>query len=128
MHKVIVLIIAMLAVTCLAQEQAVPTCRVLPEDIEPDSVGRLQSGTHLFAVRFTYTESSAKKMLAFWREHAGHAVLTQVGNFECLTTIAPLETRPSGWTEEGWLKRRTDKICVNNEDDVKKIMEGLRKR
>ena len=67
-------------------------------------------------------------MLAFRHEHAGHEVLTQVGSFECRGTVAPLERRPAGWTEEGWLKRRTDKFFVLSEDDAKKIVEGLKKK
>ena len=110
MRTVLTLILAMVAVWCLAQEQAVPTRRIVPEDIEQDSSQMVRFSTNSFTVRFTYTEPGAKKMLAFRREHAGHAIVMQVGSFERRTTIAPLETRPAGWTEEGWLKRRTDKF------------------
>jgi hypothetical protein len=120
--------LAMIAVGCLAKEQALPTRRILQEDIEQDSIKMERFSTNSFVVRFTYTESGAKKMLAFRREHAGHEVMMHVGNFERRTTIAPLGTRPAGWTEEGWLKRRTDKFFGVSEDDAKKIVEGLRKK
>ena len=120
--------LAMIAVGCIAQEQAVPTRRIIPEDIDQASIELHQFSTNNFVVRFAYTEAGAKKMLAFRREHAGHEVVTQVGSFERRGTIAPLSLRPAGWTEEGWLKRRTDKFFGVSEDDAKKIVEGLRKK
>jgi hypothetical protein len=128
MRTIRTFILAMVAVGCLAQEQTVPTRRILPEDIEQDSIQTVRFSTNSFAVRFTYTAPGAKKMLAFRHKHSGHEVLMQVGSFERRTTIAPLETRPAGWTEEGWLKRRTDKFFGVSEDDAKKIVEGLMKK
>ena len=128
MHKMLTFMLAMIAVGCIAQEQAVPTRRIIPEDIDQASIELHQFSTNNFVVRFAYTEAGAKKMLAFRREHAGHEVVTQVGSFERRGTIAPLSLRPAGWTEEGWLKRRTDKFFGVSEDDAKKIVEGLRKK
>ena len=128
MRTILTFILAMVAVGCLAQEQTLPTRHILPEDIEQDSIQTVRFSTNSFAVRFTYTEPGAKKMLTFQREHAGHEIIMQVGSFERRTTIAPLETRPAGWTEEGWLKRRTDKFFGVSEDDAKKIVEGLKKK
>jgi hypothetical protein len=126
MRTILPLLLAVIAVATFAQEQTLPTRRILAEDIQQDSIELHQFSTNSFVVRFTYTEAGAKKMLAFRREHAGHEVLTQVGSFERRGTIAPLERRPAGWTEEGWLKRRTDKFFGVSEDDAKKIVEGLK--
>ena len=113
---------------CQDQEQTVPTRRILPEDIEQDSIRTVRFSTNSFAVRFTYTEAGAKKMLTFEREHAGHEVIMQVGTFERRGMIASLSTRPQGWTEEGYLKHRGDKFLGVSEADAKKIVEGLRKK
>lgn len=119
---------------CVTLPDPTPTRRILPEEIEQGSIKMDQfytpgdSNTNKFVVRFAYTEAGAKKMLAFRREHAGHEVITQVGNFECRSTMSPLERRPVGWTEEGWLKRRTAKFLGVSEDDAKKIVEGLKKK
>jgi hypothetical protein len=56
----------------LAQEQAVPSIRILPKDVVQDSVKQLRMTTNQFTVRWTYTEAGAKKMLAFWKAHDGH--------------------------------------------------------
>ena len=128
MRTILTLILAMAAIGCFAQEQALPTRHILSDDIEQDSIKMERFSTNSFVVRFSYTESGAKKMLAFRREHAGHKAMIRVGSFERLTTIASLETRPAGWTEEGWLKRRTDKFFGVSEEDAKKIVEGLRKK
>lgn len=118
----------MFALATVAQEQAVPARRILPEDIEQSSIQMVRSSTNSFAVRFTYTEAGAKKMLAFEREHAGHEVITQVGAFERCGMIAPLSTRPQGWTEEGYLKHSGDKFFGVREDGAKKIVDGLKKK
>jgi hypothetical protein len=106
--------------------ESTPTSQIFPADIEQDSIRKFRFSTNIFAVRFTYTEAGAKKMLAFEREHAGHEVITQVGAFECRGRIVPLSARPLGWTEEGWLKRRTDKFFGVSEDDARQIVEGLK--
>jgi hypothetical protein len=124
----LVLLIMISTVTCLAQVLAIPTRRILPEDIEQDSIQTVRFSTNSFVVRFSYTEAGAKKMLAFRREHAGQEVVTQVGNFECRGMVSPIDARPQGWTEEAWLKRRTDKFFGVSEDNAKKILEGLRIR
>jgi hypothetical protein len=128
MRTVLTFILAMFAVECLAQEQTVPARHILPEDIEQDSVQMLRFSTNTFAVRFTYTEAGAKKMLAFERAHAGREVITQVGAFERRGMIAPLSARPQGWTEAGYLKHRGDKFFGVSEDDAKNIVKGLRKK
>src|SRR5438477_12149822 len=101
MPTILTLLLAMVAIGVFAQEQAVPTRRILPEDIEQGSIQMVRFSTNSYAVRFTYTEAGARKMLAFEREHAGHEVITQVGTVERRGWIAPLSARPKGWTEEG---------------------------
>jgi hypothetical protein len=128
MRTFLTLTLAVIAFSCFAQEQPVPTRRILPEDIEQDSIRVVRFSTNSFAVRFTYTEAGAKKMLAVEREHAGHYVITQVGTFERRGMIGPLSARPSGWTEEGYLKHRGDKFFGVSEDDAKKIADGLKKK
>lgn len=128
MRAILTLTLAVIAFSCFAQEQTLPTRRILPEDVEQDSIQVVRFSTNSFAVRFTYTEAGAKRMLTFSREHAGDEVVMQVGAFERRSTIASPETRPAGWTEEGYLKHRGDKFFGVSEDDAKKIAEGLRKR
>lgn len=127
MRTIFTLLLAVFALGAFAQAQTIPTRRILPEDIQQDSIELGQVGTNKYYVRFAYTEAGAKKMLAFRNEHAGHEVITQVGSFERRGTIAPLSSRPAGWTEEGWLKRRTDKFFGVSEDEARKIVEGLKK-
>src|SRR5438876_9363620 len=70
-------------------EESLPTIRILPDDVVQASIEQFRgpSGTtNKFTVRWKYTEAGAKKMLTFWREHAGERVLEQVGNFESRPT------------------------------------------
>jgi hypothetical protein len=128
MRAILGLLLALVAVECLAQEQGIPTERIVPQDVEQSTIRMGRISTNSFAVLFTYTEAGAKKMLAFRREHAGHEVLTHIGSFEIRASIMPLESGPLGWTEEGWLKWRTDKVFGISEDDAKKIVEGLKSK
>jgi hypothetical protein len=107
--------------------EPLPTIRILPEDVVQTSIKQGPGAfgtTNKFTVRWEYTEAGAKKMLAFWREHAGREVLQQVGDFESQTTI--WGTSSPGWTEEGWLKRRTDKFFAVGAEDAAKIIAGLK--
>jgi len=109
-------------------QEPLPTIRILPEDVVQASTSQLRGprsmGTNEFNVRWTYTGIGAKKALAFWREHAGEEVLQIIGDFEFPATIST--AKMPGWTEEGWLKRRTDKFMGVSEGDAKKIVAGLR--
>ena len=131
MRKTLTVILAMLSVACLAQEQKVPTRRILPEDIVQDSVQVVRFLTNNFAVRWTYTEAGAKKMLAFDEAHEGQKVRTIVGSFEShpgeimFRPMPPLFTTYAQW-KEGWLKHRTDKFFGVSEDDAKRIVAGLK--
>jgi len=103
-----------------------PTIRILPEDIVQSSIKLLRSPgcTNSFTVLWQYTGTGAKKMQAFWRGHAGEEVVAQVGDFECRPTLST--NKPPNWTEEGWLKSRTDKFFAVGEEDAKKIVAGLK--
>lgn len=133
MRNILTLIIAMLAVACFAQEQTVPTRRILPEDIVQDSIQLVRFSTNSFAVRFTYTEAGAKKMLAFREAHEGQKVRTVVGGFESppgemvFRPMPPTFTNYTQW-KEGWLKHRTDKFFGVTEDNAKKIVAGLKSK
>jgi hypothetical protein len=84
-------------------QEALPAIRILPEDIIRGSVQQIHFNANNFAVRWTYTEAGARKMLAFWERHKGEKVRTQVGSFETPPGIqAPCDT---SW-KEGWLKHR----------------------
>jgi hypothetical protein len=110
-------------------EESLPTIRILPEDVVQASIeqSRGPSGTtNKFTVRWKYTEVGAKKMLTFWREHAGERVLELVGDFESRPTISI--AKPANWAEEGWLKSRTDKFFAVTEEDAKKIVAGLKSK
>ena len=128
MRIILTLLSAIVAVGCFAQVQSFPVRVILPEDVEQGSVQTVRVATNGLAVRFTYTEAGARKMLAFRREHAGHEIVMRVGSFERRATMSSLETRPEGWTEEEWLKRRTDKFFGVSEADSKKIVAGLQKK
>ena len=111
---------------CVLAQESLPTIRILPEDVVPSTVRQVHSsaGTNKFAVMWTYTEPGAKKMLAFWRAHAGERVLQQVGEFEFRPVIST--NKSPNWTEEGWLKSRTDKFFAVSAEDAKKITAGLK--
>jgi type IV secretory pathway TrbF-like protein len=133
MHKTLTLIFAMLSVTTLAQEQTVPTRHIVPEDVAQESIHLVRFSTNSFAVRWTYTEAGAKKVLAFREAHEGQKVRTVVGSFESppgemvFHPMPPIFTNYVQW-KEGWLKHRTDKFFGVSEGDAKKILEGLKKK
>jgi hypothetical protein len=133
MRKTPTLIFALflMAGSCLAQVQQVPTRRILPEDIVQDSIQLERFTTNSFAVCWTYTKAGAKKMLAFTEAHTGETVRTEVGSYESTGGIAPFTSLPgcasySEW-RAGWLKHRTDKIFCLSKEDAKKIEAGLKK-
>jgi hypothetical protein len=116
------------AVVVPAQElpSTPPTIRIFPEDIVQTSIKQVRSpgSTNKFAVMWQYTETGAKKMQTFWRAHAGEKVAEQVGEFECRPTLST--AKPLNWTDDGWLKSRTDKFFAVREEDAKKIVRGLK--
>jgi hypothetical protein len=108
-----------------------PARHILPEDIVQDSILLVRFSTNSFAVRFTYTEAGAKKMLAFREAHECQKVRVVVGSFETpphedmFQPMPPVFTNYTQW-KEGWLKHRTDKFFCVSEDDAKKIVAGLK--
>ena len=114
------------------QKQQIPTRPIIPEDIIQDSIQTVRFGTNSFAVRWTYTEVGARKMLAFDEAHVGETVRTEVGSLQFTGGIAPFTSLPgcasySEW-RTGWLKHRTDKFFGVSEEDAKKIVAGLKKQ
>jgi hypothetical protein len=110
-----------------------PTSRLLPEDIVQNSIQLVRFSTNCYAVRWTYTEAGAKKMLTFLEAHEGKKVRTVTGEFvgpaieETFRPMPPVFTNYTQW-KEGWLKYRTDKAFAVSEDDAKKIVAGLRSK
>jgi hypothetical protein len=111
-RPVTILLVALLAIASLAQEQpnpiftllpddllqlSIPTRHILPEDIIQESIqlSRFASPPAI-AVRFTYTEPGAQKILAFDEAHDGQTVRLVIGTFKTrpyLGTIAYSERR-----------------------------------
>jgi hypothetical protein len=106
-------------------QDSLPSIRILPEDIVQTSIEQFRTGpgTNAFGVRWTYTEAGAKKMLTFRKVHAEEKTLTQVGDFEVRGTF--WKGKAKGWTEEGWLQWKTDKLLGIAEADAKQITAGL---
>ncbi|MBL9134556.1 MAG: hypothetical protein JNK85_01745 [Verrucomicrobiales bacterium] len=126
MRALSTLLLILAAMGCQSQKLTLPARRIHPEDVDQQSVQLVRLSTNTLAVSWTYTEDGAKKMLTFNREHAGREILIQVGDFEHLIRIAPLDAQPAGWTERSYHKRRRDKFFTVREEDAKKIVEGLR--
>ena len=158
MRKALTVSAALFAIVCLAQEQPIltlhlmpedifeqsigpapplapiPTRHIVPEDIVPETIGLVRFSTNSFAVRWTYTEGGANKMLAFREAHEGRVVRTVIGSFESrphqISFFSPMPPTFKNYAQwkEGWLKRRTDKIFVQSEQDAEKIMAGLKSK
>ena len=104
--------------------------RILPEEIVQDSVQLIRFSANSFAVRWTYTEAGAKKILAFQESHVGQKTSFVVGSYESppgesMFRPMPAFTNYAQW-KEGWLKHRTDKVVGVNEEDAKRIVSGLK--
>ena len=134
MNKSTIIISALFLVASFgfAQEQTVPTIRILPEDVVQTSIQQVRFGTNSFAVRWTYTEAGARKMLAFRESHNGQKVDTEVGSYEFTGMIDAFGVPPgcasySEW-REGWLKHRTDKFFGVSETDAHEILVGLKSK
>src|SRR5450759_5411016 len=95
---------------CVSVPEAVPTRRILPEDIVQDSIRLFRFSTNSFAVRWTYTEAGAKKAIAFWEAHP-----------------SPHANYTAQW-KEGWLKRRTNKCFFKTEETATAFMAELTRK
>jgi hypothetical protein len=118
--------------SCLGDDSAISTRRILPEDVVPESVEMWRMGSNKFVVRWTYTESGARKFLALREAYERKAERTVIGSFESppglimeFRPMPPTFTNYTQW-KEGWLKHRTDKFYGVSEEDAKKIVAGLK--
>jgi len=108
-----------------------PTRRILPEDIVQASIQLWRFSTNKFAVKWTYTEAGASRMLAFRENHERQRVRTVVGSYETplheykFVPMPPTFTNYAQW-KEGWLKHPTDKFYGVSEENAKKIVAGLK--
>ena len=110
-------------------QAAIPTIRILPEEVVQDSIHKYYIGgdTNNVMVRWQYTEAGAKKMRDFWVAHAGQKYLIRVGSFESRVTSMPRKPSPQpGGDDEGWLKTRTDKFFPISEANAKLLIAGLK--
>src|SRR5262249_51711687 len=113
------------------------TIHILPEDVVQSSIQQFQFGTNQIvgtnriAVRWTYTEAGAKKMLAFREAHQGQKVCTEVGSFKSqpgeiiFRPMPPTFTNYAQW-KEGWLQHRTDKFFALSRKDADMVLTGLK--
>jgi Flp pilus assembly secretin CpaC len=114
----------------LAQGFDIAPFHILPEDVIPDSVRLVRFNTNIFAVRWTYTETGAQKLLTFNEAHAGQRAFTVVGDyetrpFEVRFAPTPTFTNYAAW-KAGWLQHRTDKFFGLNETEATAIADALR--
>ncbi|HXF10242.1 MAG TPA: hypothetical protein VN625_05610 [Desulfuromonadaceae bacterium] len=121
------LLLVCLGCRVASAQETFPAIRLVPEDIVQDSVKQVRWTTNHFAVKWTYTEVGAKKLLAFWGRHEGQKVCIQAGSFTCPPFVAPASLDPVTHTDwrNDWFKRRTDKFMNVSEDDAKAIVAGL---
>jgi len=126
----VVLILVLLLATAglkAGAAEAVPTIQLGPGDIVQDSIKQVHWSTNLFAVKWSYTESGAKRMVDFWGQHPGKKVCIQVGKFTTPPFVAPGPEDPvthEDW-RPGWLQRHTDRFLNITEKDAKTIVAGM---
>ena len=77
-------------------------------------------------VSWIYTESGARKELAFWEQNQGKKTRLLIGTYEVEPTIPAKDPDARAAFREDWLKWRTDKILNVTEADAKKIVAGLK--
>ena len=135
MRKTLALILILFSVagSCLAQDLAVSTRFILPEDVVQDSIQQVRFATNRIAIRWTYTETGAKRFLAFLEAHEAKKVRLVIGKFESLASAEVFRPMPPAFTnyiqwKEGWLKHRTDKLFGVSEEDAKAIVAGLKSK
>lgn len=131
-HQVLVLLLSLcgLVPVAWAQGVAIAPFHILAEDVIPDSVQLVRFNTNFFAVRWTYTEAGAQKLLAFNEAHAGQRACTVVGDcetrpFEVRLAPTPTFTNYAAWKAE-WLRDRTDELIGMNETEATAIADALR--
>jgi len=133
MHTFKIVVLFLLAAgSAIAEDLAVPVVQILPTDVVQSSIQQSRFGSNRFAVRWTFTEAGAKKMIAFWEVHEGRKISVSVGDFvsppakHVFLPMPPLSTNYAQW-KAGWLKHRTDKIFLESEADARAVVDGLKK-
>lgn len=109
-------------------QEVYPAVRLVPADIVQESLKTVRWTTNSYAVKWRYTETGAKKVLAFWGRHEGQKVCFQVGAYITPAFVAPASIDPlthSDW-RESWLKRRTDQLLNLGENDVTTVVAALK--
>src|SRR4051812_47417482 len=110
MRKILVSILALGWLLYLGHAQALSpsTIRILPEDVEQGSIQQVRFTTNQFAVRWTYTEAGARKMLAFWEGNVGKETTEIIGSFETRPAVNHSPRDAAGYNKfkESW--GRTD--------------------
>gem|GEM_PF-3280144 len=111
--------------------ETVPTIRLTAADVVPESIKRVRWSTNgMYAVKWSYTETGAKRMVEFWSQHAEQKVRIQVGTFATPPFVAPGPENPvthDDW-RPAWIARRTDKFMNLSDADATVIVEGLKKK
>ena len=133
MRKALTLILTLFSVagSCLGQDLAVATRRILPEDVVQNSIQQVRFATNRIAIRWTYTETCAKRFLAFLEANEGKKVRVAIGKFESPASAEVFRPMPLGFTnyiqwKQGWLKHRTDKVFGVSEKNAEAIVAGLK--
>lgn len=133
MRKIFVPLLVLLSLLQfgIADEPAVPTHRILPEDVVQNSVRQWRMSTNTYAVSWTYTEAGALKSLAFREANEGRKTSTLAGRFQTppgeirFHPMPPVFTNYAHW-KAGWLKHGTDKCFGLNQEDANRIVAGLK--
>ena len=131
-HQVLVLFLSLsgLGPVAWAQGFDIAPFYILSADVVPDSVRLVRFNTNIYAVRWTYTEAGAQKLLAFNEAHAGQRACKVVGNYETRSfevqfAPTPAFTNYAAW-KVNWLQHRTDKFFGLNETEATAIAAALR--
>ena len=114
----------------IARGQTIPTVRILPDDVVQASIQKVELGTNRVAVKWTYTEAGAKKILTFREAHLVRKVSARVGNAgvwadEMAYHPTPFSENYAKW-KSTWLTNRTDKVLCVNEMDANAVFLGLK--
>jgi hypothetical protein len=112
------------------QEQSFPVLQILPEDVVQGKTRGLQFGTNDFAVRLTYTEAGARKILSFNEANTSRKVCIAIGSYMSPPFIEFLNSSPNDtnylqW-KSGWLEHRTETFFSLTRNDQDAIVNGLR--
>jgi hypothetical protein len=109
-----------------------PILRILPEDVVSGSVHQANAGLSGFVVRWTYTKSGAKKVLAFRETYGGQKSLTQIGIYPSHPTVTKLGVprffRSDAENKHIWLVNPEDGIWVASQSESRDLIAALQLR